>query len=122
MAYATEHADALAALMEAGAPVTFTKVEQVYDASTGASTTTQSSVAGQALQMRGSDPQAYARVGLTPDVGAILLFAPTVYGEEPELGATVVWGGESYSVQGLDPVAPDGTSLLVRVGIRGARS
>jgi hypothetical protein len=117
MAYATEHADALDGIREAGAPVTFTKTTLgSYDPVTGASTPTTVTVAGHATRIPGK-PDTYQALGLIESKAPTLLFAPSAYGDVPPLGASVTWSGEKHVVRDVDPLEPDGTAILAHVVI-----
>ena len=115
--YAADHADALATLAEAGAPVTFSfqQGDGTYladlDFETYAGPVT---VSGYAVRVK-DEP----RVSV-PDTEQVrervtLLFAPSVLGQEPKQSMLVPWGGHTYAVTSCSPVAPDGSSLLMRV-------
>lgn len=119
MTYVAEHASALDQITEAGAAVTFTKVVPgVYDPETDTWTDADDqSVSGSALRVKG-DPETYKSLGLVEHEAPTLLFAPDTYGEVPALGATVPFGGETYTVKNVDPVAPDGTPIIVRVVVQ----
>ena len=117
--YAADHADALATLAEAGAPVTFSfqQGDGTYladlDFETYAGPVT---VSGYAVRVK-DEP----RVNV-PDTEQVrervtLLFAPSVIGEEPQQQMFVAWGGRTFAVKSCGPVAPDGTSLLMRVKV-----
>lgn len=117
-AFAADHADALADITAAGVAVTFTKiVPGTYDAATDTWTDEDDlSVAGAAIRVRG-DPERYEGLGLEVDKAATLLFAATTYGTAPSLGATVSFGGVTYTVRHIDPVSPDGTPIIARVTV-----
>lgn len=112
--YATEHAGALADVTEAGTAVTFTKSTTTTNPSTAQVTTTTSTVAGHAIRVEG-DPETYERLGLTQSNPVTLLFTPTTYGQEPAKGSTFTWEGETRAVAHVEPLAPDGTTILARV-------
>lgn len=118
-AYATEHASALDQITEAGVAVTFTKiVPGEYDAEADTWTDADDqSVTGYAIRVKG-DPETYRSLGLVEHEAPTLLFAPDTYGELPALGATVAFGGETYTVEDVDPVAPDGTAIIARVVVQ----
>jgi hypothetical protein len=115
-AYASDHAGAYADVASAGSAVTFTKsVQGAQDPATGLFTDpTTVTVAGVALRVKG-DPQRYRDLGLTESAAPTLLFVPATYGETPPLGATGVFGGETYTVRDVNPLAPDGTAVLAKV-------
>ena len=68
--------------------------------------------------MRG-DPLRYQALGLSLTENPTLVFTPTTYGETPQPGDSVVWpaNGTTYCVEDVDPVAPDGVTILARVVI-----
>lgn len=114
MAYATEHADALADVRAAGAPVVFTESQMAIDDETGAATETISTVPGHALRVKGR-PDTYRALSLVESQAPTLLFVPDTYGAAPALGSSVIWNGATYTVRDVDPLAPDGTAILHRV-------
>ena len=115
MSYAPDHSGAYADLLADGAPVTFAFVTQgTYDPATdtfGAATT--STVTGAAIRVSGN-PLRYSQLGLVQSESPTLLCAPTTFGSLPTLGATVTWGGTTYTVRDVEPLAPDGTAILFR--------
>jgi hypothetical protein len=115
--YATEAADALATLAEAGAAVTFTQtIPGTYDAATdtwsAASTVT---VTGYAIRDTGGDPRRYAALSLVQSEAPRLLFGSDTAGSLPAPLSTVVWGGITYTVRDIEPVAPDGTAIVAYI-------
>ena len=44
-----------------------------------------------------------------------LLFKPTTVGELPALGATVVWGGDTFTVRNVKRLAMAGTPTAARI-------
>lgn len=115
MSYAVEHAGALADVTEAGAAVTFSKVSQgSYDPETDTATPSTSTVAGSAVRVPG-DPERYSRLNLVESKAVTLLFAPTTFGDTPALGATCSWGGETLTVRDVEPLAPDGNTIIATV-------
>jgi hypothetical protein len=117
MSYASDHADALAALQSAGARLTFTlKSPGEYDALTDTRTEPEVLEAkGAAMEVKG-DPEEYAALGLIRSSSVTLLFAPSTYGLAPDLaGYSVTWGGKEYVVKSTEPLAPDGNAILTRV-------
>lgn len=48
----------------------------------------------------------------------VLLFAPSTPGQIPVTGMLVSWGGHTYSVVSVDPIAPAGTAVVSRVVIK----
>ena len=114
--YAADAAGAYADLLAAGQAVTFTKqvpgtVDPATNRLSGASTV---AVAGAAVRAKGNLLQ-YQALELVVTEAATLLFAPQTVGQLPPLGASVAFGGVTYVVRYIDPVAPDGTALLSRI-------
>lgn len=114
--YTADARSAYADLLAAGQAVTFTKqVPGAIDAATnrlsGASMIT---VVGAAARVKGN-PLQYQALELVVTEAATLLFAGQTVGQLPPLGASVSFGGESYVVRWIDPVAPDGTPLVSRI-------
>ena len=117
MSYATDHADALADIREAGTDVTFTLSETTTNETTDAeSTAVISTVSGAAIRASGK-PQVYGPGNLTVSAPTTLLFAPDTYGERPALGSTVDWEGATWTVESVNPISPDGTDIISRVVI-----
>lgn len=48
----------------------------------------------------------------------VLLFAPSTPGQLPAEGMLVAWGGHTYSVVSVDPIAPAGKAVIARVVVR----
>ncbi len=121
MAYALDHASALADVRAAGAAVTFTsETPGTHDAATGTvATPTTTTVAGYAIQVKpktDADNRAYSGAGLNPSDAPMLLFAASTYGQVPALGSSCTWNGVRYVVRAFgDSVAPDGVAILSRV-------
>lgn len=114
--YTSDHAGALADLAEAGASVTFTFASPgTYTASTGLfSGDTTTTVTGAAIRIAGN-PLRYQALGLTQTEAPTLLFAPTTFGSLPVLGASVTFGGVTYTVRDVEPLALDGTAILANI-------
>ncbi|MBA3890494.1 MAG: hypothetical protein H0X64_08180 [Gemmatimonadaceae bacterium] len=124
MTYAAEHADALAELRAAGAPVTFTSwTPGVYDPSTATrSARVPITVTGYALRVKPSsqlDRAKYQALELITSEAVTLLFAPDEYGRLPELGATADFAGVRYTVRDREPIAPDGVAIMARIVVAG---
>jgi DNA/RNA endonuclease YhcR with UshA esterase domain len=100
--------------------ITFTRVTQTQDETTGLLTPVTTTITGEAVQVRGH-PQRYAALGLRLDTMPTLLVTPTTYpllanGDEFVLpGDTVEWTGEVFTVRDVEPVAPDGRVIVARV-------
>lgn len=114
MTYAATHSRAHDLVRRKGAAVTFTTTTQAYDPATDTLTPTTSTVAGQAVQVAG-DPERYRDLGLIETEARTLLVAPTTFGQVPAVGAAVTWGGVTWTVRWLEPVAPDGTAIVVEI-------
>lgn len=117
MTYAAQHDRALDQVRRKGAALTFTKSTRTLDDETGEASVSTATVAGQAVRVPG-DPKRYGDLGLLESQAPTLLFVPTTLGEEPELGATCAWGGETFTVADVEPLAPDGSTILARVVVK----
>lgn len=99
---------------------TFTRITQTVSASDGAlGTPSTTTVTGSAIRVRGL-PETYRKLGLIDSESPTLFFTPTTYGETPLPGDTVVWpvgGTKTYTVQDVNPIAPDGVVIAARVVI-----
>lgn len=103
-------------LMRKGAAVVFTKdIPGTYDGETD--TTTPGStltIAGRAMRISG-DPDEYAKLGLIQSEHPMLSFAPDTVGELPGPGWTVVFGGETLTVEDVNPCAMNGQATSAHV-------
>ena len=114
--YAEDHASAKADIAEAGFSVSFSRsVGTVDEATDTVSSSTTTTYTGVALRMPG-DARTYAALGLTERDPITLLYATDNYGDAlPPLGATTstaALGGGTYTVQSIDPLAPDGSKAI----------
>lgn len=114
MSYATAHSRVLALVKRKGAAVTFTRTTQDYDPETGVKTPSTVTVQGQAAQVEG-EPERYQALGLVASQAPTLLFVPATYGDEVDPGDTVSWGGKTWTVRDVEPIAPDGTVIAQSV-------
>ena len=114
MSYANDHAGALRDIQKAGVAVTFTKETRVPDPLTGHSTVTSSTIVGYAIRVVGR-PKVYEALKLVESQAPTLLFAASTFGEKPDIGMTVEWGSETFTVKDVNPVAPDGNAIICRV-------
>lgn len=103
-----------------GTPVTFSRTTRVEDPATGQSTTTAITVAGHAIRTKG-DALRLQALGIVERDVVVLLFTAATYGDTPRPGDTVEWpagsGARPYTVRDVDPVAPDGPSIIARVTV-----
>ena len=97
---------------------TFTRKANTYNPETGVLTVSESTITGSAVQVE-SDPRRFDALGLSLLENLTLLFTPTTYGETPQPGDEVTWpaSGTVYKVADVDPIAPDGVTILARVVI-----
>jgi hypothetical protein len=104
------------ALARKGAAVTFTAgTAGAYDPLTGIVTGASSvTVSGSAMEIDG-DPDLYTALSLIESENPTLLFRPSTVGEVPPLGATVLWGGETFTVKNVKRLAMAGTPTAARV-------
>ena len=116
MTYTVDHAGALADVAAAGASVTFTReISGTFDEATGLySGSSTSTVTGSAVRVRGN-PKTYDRLSLKQNEAPTLLFTPTTYGQLPLPDDKVTWNSIEYTVRDIDPVAPDGTTILAKI-------
>lgn len=115
MSFVTEHADAVQAVRDNGAPVTFVRTRQTYDDETDRSTPVVTELQGVALQTEG-DAEEYRGLGLVRSAAVTLLFVPESYGGAlPEPDDVVQWGGAPHAVKGVESFAPDGTAIFAHV-------
>jgi hypothetical protein len=116
MTYALDHASAYADILAAGAAITFTKaVPGTMTPGSGVfSGASSSAVAGVAIRDKG-DPKRYEALKLTQTEAVTLLFAPSTYGQMPELNAVGVFAGVTYRVRDVEPVAPDGNVIIASI-------
>lgn len=114
--YAADHAGALADLAADGVAVSFAyTVAGPYTPDTdtaGAATTT--TVTGSAVQVT-PDRRQFAALNLVEGRTVALFFAPTTFGSLPVLGSTFSFGGETFVVRSVDPLAPAGTAIAATI-------
>ena len=114
--YTQDAADALAAVADAGAAVTFTfTTPGTYDESTDTwSTPTTDTVTGSAIEIPGN-PMTYQALSLVRSKAPSLFFAPDTYGDLPDAGYVVTWGGVAYTVKDVQPLQPDGMAIAATI-------
>lgn len=119
MAYTTDHAFALTELAANGAAVTFTRTTNGYDAATGLVTPTDTTITGQAIQVRlgGAALERFRALGLVVEDGRRLVFAPTTLGQQPSVGDRCTWSGDVLTVRDVELVAPDGEAIIAYVTV-----
>ena len=116
MSYADDHASAHADIAEAGFSVSFSRSVGTLDESTDTvSSSTTTTYSGVAVRLPGN-VRTYAALGLTEREPVTLLYCTDTYGDVvPPLGATTstaALGGGTYTVQSIDPLAPDGSKAI----------
>jgi hypothetical protein len=100
--------------------ITFTRVTQTFDETTGLSTSVTSTITGSAIKVKGK-ADTYTRIGLVESSAPTLLFTPTDYDlhahsdEFVKAGDTVSWAGATFTAKDVDPIAPDGFVILARI-------
>lgn len=114
MSYKNDHARALKDITKAGAAVTFRKATRTHNPVTGHSTVVDTTVAGSAVRVAGR-PKVYEALKLVESQAPTLLFVASTYSEKPDVGMTVVWGSQTFTVKDVNPVAPDGSAIICRV-------
>lgn len=95
---------------ELGSLVVFKSEQSTYVPETDDHTSVDIEVRGYATRMSG-DPIVYKELALTELEAVTLFFVPKVFGELPDLDATVEWAGDRKMVRSLNPVAPSGSAL-----------
>lgn len=101
---------------------TFTRTNPgTYDPETGLySSASTSTITGSAIMVRGK-PQRYEALGLNLATMPSLLFTPDDYqlsafsSDFVQPGDTVSWRGVTYTVQDVEPIAPDGVVIMARI-------
>jgi hypothetical protein len=103
-------------LMRKGRAVVFSKeIPGAYDPATDTSTpSTTVTVSGYAMRIQG-DPDEYAKLGLIQSEHPMLSFDPDTDGELPTLGMTVEFGGETLTVEDVNPCAMNGVATSAHV-------
>lgn len=112
--YGPQHASALTILARKGSPVTFTIATPSYDAATDTATVTESTAAGQVVRLPG-DRKRYEALNLRETDAITLLVALATYGANVTLGSRFTYGGQTWTVRAVDPLQPDGTTILSTV-------
>ncbi len=97
-----------------GAAVTFSYATagtytESTDVTTGSTTAT---IAAVVMRVRGN-PKTYANLSLVESEAPTLLCAFDTYGDLPPLGATVVFGGLTYTVRDIGVTDPDGAGAII---------
>lgn len=110
------HVVAKMAAQKTGAAVTFTlQSPGTYTATTDTyASPSSSTVTGTAERVTG-DPERYKALELIESEAPTLEFVPDTYGDVPPQGATVSFGGVTWTVRDVQPVAPDGSAVSARV-------
>lgn len=112
MSYATEHADALQELRNAGGSIVFTTERPGTEQSDGTFLNRASdTVMGYATEQDG-DPEEYGKLGLVAGEAPRLFVVTEQYGATPSLNQRALWGGSQYTVRSVKPYRPDGTALF----------
>jgi hypothetical protein len=93
-----------------GAAVTFTSTTSTIDPATDLSSSpVTTTVTGHMMQVAG-DPDVYEKLNLVESDNPTCEFVPDVVGQMPELGASVVWGGNNFVVKNRNALAMAGTA------------
>jgi len=111
------HQRANTLLTRIGSPVTFTFTQTTINELTGGTIASAFFVSGHAIPDTDDQPKVYQDLGLIIGKAVTLLFSPSAYGEVPQIGSTVVWGGTTYTVRFVSPHELDATAILVKVVI-----
>lgn len=114
--YATEHADALALIEEAGDDAIVTHQERTYTAATDTMTEAPMAIYGHAVEVKG-DPERYEGLGLVERRPKTLVFVSEFYGvdDAPSVGDVIEWAGGDWAIKDVGNVGPDGTPIVSRL-------
>lgn len=93
---------------------TVTRRTNTYDASADTMTTTETTIDGAAIRVRGN-PLRYRDLDLKESEAPTLLFVPETYGDTPRPGDTIDWNDITYTVRDVEPLAPDGVTIQARM-------
>lgn len=121
MAFEDSHAQALAQVRgRGGVAVDFTPQNRAagYDAAsdTFGTLTVPETVSGWALEVTANEAEmTYTSRDLVILRRVVLLFVPGVMGDVPEIGSSVEWSGEPFTVAERFPLRPAGSAILSRV-------
>jgi hypothetical protein len=109
--YTQDAADALDAIREAGAAVTWTR-------NSGDPNYIITTISGYAMRARGL-PDTYRQLSLVESSNPTLLFAASTFGSLVKVGDTVVWDGTTLTAIDVSPTDPDGAGpIICRVVVR----
>lgn len=99
-----------------GAAVVFSHtVAGSYDGATDTTTApVTTTYPGYAMKIDGN-PDLYKALELIESVSPTLEFDPDTPGHIPPLGATVLWGGETFTAKNIDTLAMAGTATAARI-------
>jgi hypothetical protein len=92
--------------------VTLKRRTSTQTASTGATTVSDSTVAGAAMRVRGN-PTIYKDLGLVESAAPTLLWSAETYGDRAQLGDELTWAGATVRVKSIDETDPDGAGPIV---------
>jgi len=114
--YQPEHARALIDLTNAGTSVIFTNENPSYTFNPGISGLSATTVDGKAIETSGR-PFRYEGSTLVVTEDPTLIFAPTAYGNFPDIGDHVIWRGLDHIVADIELLAPDAVTILAFIRI-----
>lgn len=96
---------------------TFTRETVSHTRSDDSIVPTTTTVVGVAIRTTGNAIK-YRELGLIESEAPTLLFVPNTYGETPQPGDTVIWNSLEYTAADVDPLAPDGVTILAKVIVK----
>lgn len=102
----------------------FIRKTTTRDAATGEVTVTTTTIPGEAFRVsrvRQGEMQQFAAQGLSLSETAVLFWTPDAYRQTPDRprpGDTTTWEDVGWTAVWVNPIALDGPTLSVRVGVR----
>jgi hypothetical protein len=94
--------------------ITVTRRTITQDPVTRVASEVVTTITGAAFEKSSGEADAYAALSLVRSQAPLLLFTPTTYGDEVQVGDTLVWpeGGTTYTVRSARHLRPDGFVIL----------
>jgi hypothetical protein len=94
--------------------ITVTRRTQMHDEATGLTSEVVTTITGSAIEKSSGEADVYAALSLMRAEAPLLLFTPTTYGDEVQIGDTLQWpeSGTTYTVRSARHLRPDGVVIL----------
>ena len=94
--------------------ITVTRRTQTHDSATGLTSETVTTLTGSAFAKSSGEADVYERLSLVRAEAPLLLFTPTTYGDKAEIGDTLPWAGNTYTVRSARSLDPDGAGPIIQ--------